>query len=97
MAGMAVREGVSIPEGVEVRDVPAALHAVFACSFQSLGSTYGFIFDEWLQTSEYEQDTDKFGFDYYPPATTGGDFPMQIWFPVKKNSRQNRDKETKRQ
>ena len=96
MAGMAVREGVGTPEGVEVRDVPAALYAVFACSLQSPGSTYGFVFDEWLPTSEYEQDT-KFGFDYYPPAATGGDFPMQIWFPVKKNSRQNRDKETKRQ
>jgi predicted transcriptional regulator YdeE len=89
LAGMAVQDAAvpdSAPEGVEVRKVPAATYAVFDCLFQEIGSTYGYTWDEWLRTSAYEQDTSKLGFDYFPPATTGGDSPMEIWFPVKKKS-----------
>ena len=84
LAGMAVQDAAGAPEGVQVREVPAALYAVFECLFQEIGSTYGYIWDEWLQSSEYEQDTSKLGFDYFPPATTDGNSPMEIWLPVKK-------------
>ena len=84
LAGMAVQDAAGAPGGVEVREVPAALYAVFECSFQAIGPTYGHIWDEWLQSSAYEQDTSKPGFDYFPPGTTDGDSPMEIWFPVKK-------------
>ena len=26
----------------------------------------------------------KLSFDYYPPATTDGSSPMEIWIPIKK-------------
>lgn len=84
LAGMAVQDATGAPEGIQVREVPAATYAVFECSFQEIGHTYGYIWDEWLQTSEYEQDVSGLGFDYYPPATTDGSSPMEIWFPVKK-------------
>ena len=84
LAGMAIQDAAGAPGGVEVREVPAALYAVFGCSFQAIGPTYGHIWDEWLQSSAYEQDTSKLGFDYFPPGTTDGDSPMEIWFPVKK-------------
>ena len=84
LAGMVVQDAAGAPGGVEVREVPAALYAVFECSFQAIGPTYGHIWDEWLQSSAYEQDTSKPGFDYFPPGTTDGDSPMEIWFPVKK-------------
>ena len=87
LAGVAVREAVDVPVGVEVRDVPSALYAVFACPFQVIGLTYGYIWDKWLQSSAYEQDSTRVGFDYYPPGTTGGDSPMEIWFPVKLRDR----------
>lgn len=94
LAGMVVQDAAQdaphpakcVPEGVQVREVPAAKYAVFECLFQEIGSTYGYIWDEWLQTSAYEQDTSKLGFDYFPPATTGGDSPMEIWFPIRKKS-----------
>ena len=84
LAGMVVQGAAGAPSGVHVCEVPAATYAVFACLFQEVGSTYGYIWDEWLRTSAYEQDTTKLGFDYYPPATTGGSSPMEVWLPVKK-------------
>jgi predicted transcriptional regulator YdeE len=83
LAGMAVRDSASAPEGTETREVPAATYAVFGCSFHELGPTYGYIWDEWLQSSKYEQDTSKLGFDYYAPGTGSGESPVAIWFPVK--------------
>ena len=79
---MAVPGTATAPEGVEAHEVPAALYAVFECSFQEIGSTYGHIWGEWLQSSPYEQDTPKLGFDYFPPGTADGASPMAIWFPV---------------
>jgi predicted transcriptional regulator YdeE len=82
LAGMAVRDTADPLEGVETREVPGATFAVFECSFQELGPTYGYIWDEWLQSPGYVQDTSKMGFDYFPPGTADGDSPMEIWFPV---------------
>ena len=86
LAGMVVQDAAGAPEGVQVREVPAAKYAVFECLFQEIGSTYGYIWGEWLRTSAYEQDTAKLGFDFFPPATTDGSSPMEIWFPIKKKS-----------
>jgi predicted transcriptional regulator YdeE len=84
LAGMTVQDAADAPAGVEVREVPAAKYAVFECLFREIGSTYGYIWDEWLRTSAYEQDMTKLGFDYFPPATTDGGSPMEIWLPIKK-------------
>ena len=86
LAGMVVQETAGALEGVQVRELPAATYAVFECLFQEIGHTYGYIWDEWLQTSEYEQDMTKLGFDYFPPATTDGSSPMEIWLPIRKKS-----------
>ena len=87
LAGIPVRDEAALPEGGPetqmVRELPAATYAVFECRFRDIGPTYGFIWREWLKTSAYEQDTSKFGFDTYPPNTTSGESPVQIWFPVK--------------
>lgn len=86
MAGMAVAAVTRAPAGVTVLEVPPALYAVFACSFRAIGQTYGHIWDEWLRSSAYEQDRSAHGFDYFPPGTTDGDSPIEIWFPVKTRS-----------
>ena len=85
LAGMAVGDAANAPEGVEMREVPAATYAVFECSFQQLGPTYGYIWGEWLQPSAYAQDTSKLGFDYFAPGTTDGESPIEIWFPIQEN------------
>jgi len=33
---------------------------------------------------DFESIHSMLGFDYFPPGTTDGDSPMEIWFPVKK-------------
>jgi len=94
LAGMAVRADATAsvdaaaPEVIETRDVPAATYAVFGCEFKDLGPTYGFIWDEWLAASDYEQDADAFGFDFYAPNTESAESPVQIWFPVRRKSGQ---------
>lgn len=69
MAGMAVKPVKEIPEGLEVRAVPAATYAVFACPVQSIGQTYRYIFAKWLAESGYETDSATPAFEEYPPAT----------------------------
>ena len=80
---MAVQESTDAPEGVEKHKVPAATYAVFGCSLQEIGRTYGYIWDNWLRSSAYAQDTTKLGFDYFAPGTSGGESSIEIWFPVK--------------
>jgi predicted transcriptional regulator YdeE len=82
LAGMVVRDAAETPEGVETRQIPGATFAVFECTFQQLGPTYGYIWGEWLQSSAYTQDTSKLGFDYFAPGTTDGGSTVEIWFPV---------------
>ena len=84
LAGMTVDTIVGAPEGTEVRELPAAQYAVFSCEFKDIGPTYGYIWNEWLKSSSYQQDTTKLGFDYFPPGTSDGPSSIEIWFPVKK-------------
>lgn len=79
LAGMAVDTIEGAPEGTEVREIRAAQYAVFSCVLK----TYGYIWQEWLATSSYQQDTTKLGFDYFPPGTTDGPSLIEIWLPVK--------------
>jgi predicted transcriptional regulator YdeE len=84
LAGMAVETFEGAPIGVEVMEIPAAQYAVFSCEFKDIGPTYGYIWDEWLEASPYRQDKTKLGFDFFPPGTTDGPSPIEIWFPVQK-------------
>ncbi|MCJ7738938.1 MAG: GyrI-like domain-containing protein, partial [Anaerolineae bacterium] len=63
LAGIPVREEDALPEAgpesLAVRELPAAMYAVFECLSKDIGPTYGFIWREWLKTSAYEQDTSK--------------------------------------
>ena len=84
LAGMVVDAVEGTPQGVEVREVPAAQYAVFSCEFKNIGPTYGYIWNEWLNTSLYQQDKTKLGFDYFPPGISDDPSQMEIWFPVNK-------------
>ncbi len=69
LAGMAVRPVAETPAGLEVRAVPAATYAVFACPVQSIGETYRYIFGEWRARSGCVTDDASPAFEEYPPAT----------------------------
>lgn len=68
LAGMAVARMDPLPAGVQVREVPAAVYAVFACDVPSIGQTYGYIFGEWRSASGCEVDPAKCAFEEYPSA-----------------------------
>jgi AraC family transcriptional regulator len=82
LAGMAVGRVMEIPVGVQVREVPAATYAVFACVVQTIGWTYAYIFGEWRPTSGYELDPTKFAFEQYPPAAETN-APVLVHIPIR--------------
>lgn len=82
LVGMMVGKGSTPPEGVQVREVPAATYAVFACDVQAIGPAYGYIFGEWRAASGYEVDPTKCVFEQYPPATETN-APVLIHVPIR--------------
>ena len=85
IAGMAV-EGVSdAPEGLVMREVPAATYATFECTVGTIGPTWGTI-ERWLAEGEYEWDHSKSDFEYYPPETAGEASPVTIYVGVRRKA-----------
>ncbi len=69
LTGMAVRQVAVLPDGLEIREVPAATYAVFPSPLPAIGQTYGYIFGTWqLESGHVVQDTAP-AFEEYPPAT----------------------------
>ena len=82
LAGMAVRPVAKTPAGLEVRQIPAARYAVFACPVQSIGPTYRYIFGQWRAESGYEIDHAAPAFEEYPPATDTN-APVLLHIPIR--------------
>jgi len=82
VAGMSVESGASVPEGLVAHEMPAGLYAAFECTLQTLGPTWGHIWDEWLPGSEYELDPSRFTFDLYPPGTGSGEMVVHVYVPI---------------
>lgn len=84
VAGMAV-SGVSpdsTPDGVVVRQVPAACYAVVECTLETMDETFKFIYEDWLPSSAYEHDKSGPVLDCYPPGTDSGDSPVVLYVPI---------------
>ncbi len=84
IAGMAVGDVATVPEGLVVREVPAATDAVFECRVATISQTYDFIHKEWLAASEFDYDRSAPDFEHYPPDTVTGESPVFIHVPVRK-------------
>lgn len=77
----------TVPEGMEVLEIPEAKYAIFTLDSQimtagqdayvhEIKNLWKYIFDEWLPGSGYRHDDDKCNFEVY-----SGDV-MQIYIPV---------------
>lgn len=84
LTGMAVRPVAQPPEGLEVRAVPAATYAVFACPVQSIGQTYQYIFGEWRAQSGCATDDAAPAFEEYPPAADTS-APVLLHIPIRED------------
>ena len=83
---MAVQGDPPIPDGWIVREVPAAVYAVFETTLRDVGSATEHGLIRWLPKSGYELDSPKPRFDLMPPDTTGPDSPVSVWIPVRKKT-----------
>lgn len=81
LAGMAVRDVPAIPDGLVVREIPAARYAVFECPVPKIGETYQMIFREWLLHSQYELSSLAPAYEQYPPEGDS-ESPVLIYIPL---------------
>jgi predicted transcriptional regulator YdeE len=84
--GMAVAPDTKTPEGLVLREVPAAEYATFECTLNTIGLTWGAILMEWLPASEYESDPGKCCFEHFPPGCHEGTAPVRIFLPVRRKA-----------
>ena len=82
--GMAVAPDASAPDGLVLREVPAADYAIVECTMGGIGPTWGAIYEEWLPSSGYEEDGPKPCFEHFPPGCHEGTAPVRIHLPVRK-------------
>ena len=87
LAGMAVRDDATPPEGWVIREVPAAEYAVFETTLRDVGDATEYALEQWLPNSDdYVEDTPKPRFDLMPPDTTGQESPVSVWIPVRRKA-----------
>lgn len=82
LAAMSVAPEAVVPEGLVMRQIPAATYAVFDCTLATLGPTWAQV-ESALREAAYTHGATP-DFEYYPPDTNGPDSPVQIWVPVQK-------------
>lgn len=86
VAGMRV-EGVSAaPEGLVLRQVPAAREAVFTATLDTIGPTWGRIYGDWLPNSGFERDDASADYEVYPPEFGPQGGTLTIHVPIRKKA-----------
>jgi len=83
VVGMAVEGIMEAPEGLVLRQVPAAHEAVFACTLETLSATWGRIYGEWLPASGLERDPAAPDLERFPPGFREGERAVTIHVPVR--------------
>jgi len=83
LAGMAVGDVPAVPDGLVLRDLPAARDAVFRCTVATIRQTFDAIFGHWLPNSPYELDPAAPGVEFYPPDTASADSPVLLHLPIR--------------
>jgi AraC family transcriptional regulator len=83
IAGMAVGDLDEVPEGLVVREVPAARMAVFTSNIRKLGDTWRNIYESWLGEAGLVEDETTACFEYFPPGAEMGNADVSVNVPVK--------------
>ena len=92
LACRVVKDNSTVPTGMEYREIPAQLVAVFTHigSLDSLSETYVYIYDKWLPESEYKLiDADEI--EWYDSRFKFGekDSQMDIHIPIIKKDKED--------
>ena len=87
MAGEAVTEVDELPAGMTSWHVPANTYAVFETTLPAIGETFGYIYDQWLATSGYQQVAapyfERYGETFEPDDPTS---TISIYIPVERKA-----------
>lgn len=83
IAGMVVENLDSVPDGLVLREIPAARFAIFQCTLETIGQTFNQIYGIWLPESQYEFDSASADYEFYPPKTATEGDPVWIYLPIK--------------
>ena len=65
VAGMAVPDDASAPEGLVRRVVPAGTYAEFQCMMATISRTWGAIYETWLPQSDWAEDETRPSLECY--------------------------------
>jgi len=82
-AGMAVGRLSQAPDGLVTREVPGAQYAVAQCGMHSIGATWGFLYERWIEQSPYQEDPTSACFDYFPSDVHSSNSLVSIHVPIK--------------
>lgn len=86
LAGAVVSSTADIPEGMEVKEVPARRYAVFTHTgpLAGLRDTFEKIYDEWLPLANLDPDCDGIDFEYYGERFKGDapDSELDLYIPL---------------
>lgn len=80
-AGMMVSIDSPIPEELQKRNVPGSRFAVFECPIEAIGSSYRYIFTQWLPRASVQFAPAVPVFEEYPGRSSPG--PILIHIPLK--------------
>lgn len=83
VAGLSVREGAAVPDGMSIVRIPEQTYAVFPATLLTLLDAFHHAYEGWLPTSGYRRtcgpEFERYGeaFDPQDPRSE-----MEIWIPV---------------
>ncbi|MBI2301870.1 MAG: GyrI-like domain-containing protein [Armatimonadetes bacterium] len=84
IAGRPVSGVGEAPEGMVLRDLPAAHEAVFECGMGEIGPTWDYVMGQWLPASEYAHDEAAPCYERFAPGCHEGTVPVTIHVPVRR-------------
>ena len=83
VAGVAVGDLDTVPDGATCRRVPGGTYAAFECKMATIGATWEAIYGKWLPTSGYDEDPARPGIERFPPRGDGPDAPVTVMVAIK--------------
>lgn len=83
MAGNPVTQVDELPAGMSRWDIPANTYAVFEATLATIGQVFGYIYNSWLPSSDYQQ-VDAPYFERYGENFSPDNPVLSIYIPVTK-------------
>ena len=87
MAGVSVTSTADLPSGMTTWEVAPATYAVFEATLATIGEAFGYVYDTWLPTADYQHAAapyfERYGDAFDPSIPTS---TLEIYIPVEKKA-----------